>query len=119
MTTKHLSTVLLIKGFTMKVLFSLIETIVEPMDMTEASALMSRLLHFGMYYGHPLLVQQLYITHVSKMSNNSETVANPNRLTKAEDLSTLSATVHESKFPFFPFYLDNKWLIFSLSLLTG
>lgn len=57
----------------------LIETIVDPLDMDEASVLMPRLFHFGMYYGHPLLVLKEKLTHVSKMQNNLQMTATTNR----------------------------------------
>nr|XP_046243361.1 dynein axonemal heavy chain 10 [Scatophagus argus] len=40
------------------------ETIVDPLDMNEASVLMPRLFNIGLYYGHPLLVQQDRLAHV-------------------------------------------------------
>lgn len=44
-----------------------IETIVDPVDMNEANALMPRLFDFGMHYGHPLCVLQDKLKYVSKL----------------------------------------------------
>lgn len=49
-----------------------IETIVEPLDMDEASVLMPRLFKVGMYYGQRLLVQQSKLANVSKIKQISQ-----------------------------------------------
>lgn len=53
-----------------------IETVVEPMDMNEASKLMPRLFDIGMHNGPPPFVLQNQLVNVSQMKNDKQTSSN-------------------------------------------
>ena len=61
-----------LKSLNQEILICVLETIVEPLDMTEANILMPRLFDTGMHRGHPLLVLRNKLENVKFLNSQTQ-----------------------------------------------